>query len=180
MMNPIPTTIAALILASLTGSGTAFAQSAGGELPPELLACAEETDVERRLACFDREMARHREMPAPEPVPEPMPEPTPEAPPAEPVAVEPAPEPEAAPVADFGLPEEGPTAFSATVTDIATRPRGELIILLDNGQIWEQKHQDSRFRLAVGEQVTISKGLISGYRLSGGNRNNSIQVERLK
>ena len=55
-----------------------------------------------------------------------------------------------------------------------------MIILLDNGQIWEQKHRDTRFRLKVGDSVTISKGLISGYRLRSAGRNHSIQVERFK
>ncbi|MGI9261589.1 MAG: hypothetical protein ACR2QR_06125, partial [Woeseiaceae bacterium] len=105
---------------------------------------------------------------APQPSPAPAPAPTPEV----------APEPDTA--VDFGLPDEGPNEISAKVTNIMKRPYGELVILLDNGQIWEQKHRDNRFRLDIGEDVTISDGLISGYRLTGGGRNNSIQVERLK
>ena len=72
-----------------------------------------------------------------------------------------------------------PEEFTATVTSIRKRPYGELIILLSNGQIWEQKHLDRRFRLAVGDEVTVSKGKVSGYRLRG-RGNNSIQVERLQ
>jgi len=80
---------------------------------------------------------------------------------------------------DFGGKGTEVREMTATVTGIRTRPYGEMIILLDNGQIWEQKHLDRRFHLEVGERVTISKGLISGYRLSG-KSNDSIQVERLK
>jgi len=220
MMNFKSLVIGTLILAGLTGAGPARTQSAGNGLPPELVACAAETDVARRLACFDREMAKLQR--APDPAPEPAPEPV-AAPATEPVAVpaeepvvttvtepvaapagetvvttvtepvaaaagetvvtavtEPVAAPAAEPDEDFGLPDAGPSEFSATVADITRRPRGELIVLLDNGQIWAQKHQDNRFRLAVGEQVTISEGLISGYRLTAGDRNNSIQVERLK
>ena len=78
-----------------------------------------------------------------------------------------------------GLPAERSEDIVATVVEIRERPYGELIIFLDNGQVWEQKHRDRRFRLQVGEEVTISKGMISGYRLSG-RSNNSIQVSRMK
>ena len=238
-MRRIKRRLLTLLLAALCLPVTAAAQSAG-ELPPELLACAEETDVALRLACFDREMAKLNA--TPEPVAEPVPaaDTPPQAPPATPVAPAPvvadlpaepetaehpaepvvAPVVEAAPAAaataaetaviatapaavtaaeavspataaetptaptesdeDFGLPDDGPDTISATVTDIRRRAYGEMVILLDNGQIWEQKHRDSRFRLDVGDDVTISEGLISGYRLTGGGRNNSIQVERLK
>jgi hypothetical protein len=96
---------------------------------------------------------------------------------------EPKPEPASvekeAPGANFGVKDEGPGEFMAKVTDLRKKPYGELVILLDNGQIWEQKHVDNRFRLKIGEEITISKGLVSGYRLSG-KSNSSIQVERIK
>jgi hypothetical protein len=102
-----------------------------------------------------------------------------ESPPAEaspPVAAgQPAP---TAAMDDFGLAGE-PMQISATVVDLRRRPYGELIILLDNQQIWEQKHVDRRFRLEIGEQVTIKRGAVGGYRLSGSS-NNSIQVARRK
>ena len=104
-----------------------------------------------------------------------------ESPPAEPVGV-PAAEPP--PVASAASVQREnsvyvPDEFRATVTNIRKRPYGELIILLSNGQIWEQKHLDRRFRLEVGDEVTISRGKVSGYRLRG-RGNNSIQVERLQ
>jgi len=236
-MNRTGLTISAIVLAALCLPTMASGQSPE-ELPPELLACAEETDVARRLECFDREMAKLRASPEqtapPAPVADSVPEPAVvEAAPipdpvsetatevtaaapgadviapaeervAEPVAVAPAatataaagalatvesapspsamPAQEPEPVAgeDFGLPDEGPNEITSKVANIMTRPYGEMVILLDNGQIWEQKHRDSRFRLDIGDDVTISEGLISGYRLTGGSRNNSIQVQRLK
>ena len=237
MMNSAELTTTVIVLAALCLPTMAAGQSAD-ELPPELLACAEETDVATRLECFDREMAKLRAVPEettppvaePEPevaevapVPEQVAEPAAEVAPAAPEVevVAPAAESVAAPVAaapaastaaaagtvataettpppaempvpkpepvpdqdsgdDFGLPDEGPNEITAKVANIMKRPYGEMVILLDNGQIWEQKHRDSRFRLDIGDDVTIAEGLISGYRLSGGNRNNSIQVERLK
>lgn len=103
------------------------------------------------------------------------------APPAEPLAAA-APaavdsSPEAMPASDPS--EEAEPAVTASVVDIRTRPYGEMIILLDNDQVWEQKHVDRRFRLAIGDVVTIRKGAIGGYRMSG-STNYSVQVERIR
>lgn len=69
--------------------------------------------------------------------------------------------------------------ITAAVVAIRERPYGELVISLDNGQVWEQKHADRRFRLDIGETVTVKKGPVAGYRLSG-DSNRSIQVQRIK
>jgi len=238
-----------MLIAALFGVTTIMswpvlrAQTAADALPPQLLACASETDVMRRLSCYDREVAALKAEPIEAAVAVPVvaaaavaaaeSEPAPAAvdavpaastPSSAPVAVAPvtvaaavvvaeaasAPKPEAeaepaavpqpveatpvptvAPAAtaepvktavpgeNFGVKDDGPKEFMATVADLRSKPYGELVILLDNGQIWEQKHVDNRFRLKVGEEITISKGLVSGYRLSGKN-NSSIQVERIK
>ena len=238
------TTLALAVTIPALCMGAVNAQTTNIPLPPALLACAEETDVLRRLACFDREVARLRDVP--ESVPEPAPEPTVAAPgtranleeeterrraeaerklleelerqraenvrlrreaeaaemhrrqqqeiETEQRRIEAVTSPqsniESSPAAahakasavpdDVGTRDQYPDEFSATVNDIAHRAYGEMIILLDNGQIWEQKHRDTRFRLKVGDSVTISKGLISGYRLRSAGRNHSIQVERFK
>jgi len=212
-----------LRLASTALLLTTSAIATGGEsgeisLPPELVACAAETDVLERLSCYDRAMEElltaeaappqaEATMPAPAPeppapdaaarvadvpsqrsaapaaVPAPRPAVTGQTP--EPAGLPPAPAARPTPAgkpADMPPPVESAEPdgrIVATVTELRERPYGELIILLDNGQIWEQKHRDNRFRLRVGDEVTISKGLVSGYRLSG-RGNNSIQVERLK
>jgi hypothetical protein len=88
----------------------------------------------------------------------------------------PQPPPSAGRNADFGR-DPRVENIVAVVIAIRERPYGELIISLDNGHVWEQKHVDRRFRLKVGDTVTIARGAVSGYRLSGsGNR--SIQVKR--
>jgi hypothetical protein len=162
-------------------------------LPQAILACAGESDVMLRLSCYDREVAEFRNRPVSAPA---------SAAPAAPMVVatapatkiaatpavraaDPAPEPvAAAPVRaknsidNFGF-DAPMDEMTSNVARIRERPYGELIIYLENGQIWEQKHRDSRFRLKSGESVTITKGAVGGYRLSG-NSNNSIQVQRLK
>jgi len=183
------------LLATGSISFVPVAQSAES-VPPQILACANERDVMVRLACYDREVAAlvalppeaatHSsppvrqsvpavavtDAPAPAPVRAPDPAPAPGA------RVAPAPEPQPKDQAGFGFDPRAEN-ISATVTKIRKRPYGELRIWLDNGQVWEQDHLDRRFKLRVGEIITVKKGAFSGYRLSG-NGNRSIQVTRRK
>ena len=49
--------------------------------------------------------------------------------------------------------------MSATVTAIDKRPRGELVVTLDNGQVWAQKNAERYFPLEVGDPVAILAGV---------------------
>lgn len=84
----------------------------------------------------------------------------------------------AAPADDFGLTEAAKRArdperakeemsesLTATVATVARRPAGELIVTLDNGQVWTQVDVDQRARVAVGDTVTIKRGALSSYLL---------------
>jgi len=174
------------------------AEAAADSLPSAMLACASEQDVMARLSCYDREVAVLVASP-PTPATPPLVVVSPSAAPQSNrvsdladtsapvvatsvpqviVANSPAPKPAAAEAAGFGYERELET-LSATVVQIRKRPYGEMIILLDNGQTWEQKHVDRRFKLSVGDTVTIKKGKVAGYRLSGSG-NKTIQVSRLK
>ena len=176
-------------------ASAALAQQATTALPPEILACANESDVMLRLSCYDKEVAAYRNRPVASPTV------APSAPAASqkagehavaaavPATTVAAAAPAPAPVSttetrsansadNFGF--DAPVdEISSAVARIRERPYGELIIYLDNGQVWEQKHLDRRFKLKTGESVTISKSAVAGYRLSG-KSNRSIQVERLK
>jgi hypothetical protein len=59
---------------------------------------------------------------------------------------------------------------SATVTAIEKRPRGELVVTLDNGQVWAQKSADRYFPLKVGDPVAILAGSLGSFRLIAGSR----------
>jgi len=100
--------------------------------------------------------------------------PTPQASAAPVATVTPSPDP----ADDFGF-DRLPDDVTAEIVKIRKQPYGELIIYLDNGQVWEQKHQDRRFKLRIGETVTVKKSSVAGYRLSG-DSNKSIQVIRRK
>jgi hypothetical protein len=63
-----------------------------------------------------------------------------------------------------------PKRMSATVTAIEKRPRGELVVTLDNGQVWAQKNADRYFPLEVGDPVAILAGALGSFRLIAGSR----------
>ncbi len=178
-----------IIVAAGTGLPMATVQADADSLPTGILACANEDDVMVRLACYDREVAALVALP-PMPVAPPKSADTPSVAPAKgravaladaptaAVPVPPATKPAAEEKVGFGY-DRHIEGITASVVEIRERPYGELIIRLDNGQVWEQSHVDRRFKLRIGETVTIKKGAFSGYRLSG-TSNRSIQVTRRK
>lgn len=211
-MNRKTTYLSAIALVIGSPFQSANSQDAENSLPANILACADEKDVMRRLSCYDREVAATRMAAAEssearaaiEPVTEAALPVTKSASSAS-IAVDVAPvavtavateviEAMPVPQTDNDTEQPGPQASSdvddfgydrqvgdmmATVAKISERPYGEMIVYLDNGQIWEQKHLDRRFKLRVGETVTIKRGAVAGYRLSG-DSNRSIQVQRIK
>ena len=159
-------------LSSLTATG-ALAQS----LPPSVAACTSEKDSLARLVCFDREVAKYTQPTA-------RGAPTPASPVAAPpsapvVAVAP---PAAAPPDhdDFGVnatiirqrneakpaEQQAPKQMRAAITRIATKPFGELILTLDNGQVWEQPEHIDTFMIKVGDGVVIKQGKLGSYLLT--------------
>jgi hypothetical protein len=145
-----------LTSAFLLAAVTPPALAAEDDLAQRIAACTREQDDARRLACFDRAAA---------------------------------PKAAAAPKVDatetFGVhgselarsrnddkPEAAgpPKRISAKVTAIETRARGELVVTLDNGQVWAQKETGTYFPLKVGDAVAILAGTLGSFRLIAGNR----------
>jgi hypothetical protein len=54
----------------------------------------------------------------------------------------------------------------AAITKIATKPFGELILTLDNGQVWEQPEKLETFIIKVGEGVVIKQGKLGSFLLT--------------
>jgi len=204
MNNKKMTLVSIVIGSAISGLSAANAQTAADSLPAEILACAQESDVMVRLSCYDRQIAALQSKPAEPkiastpvstalrstPVISDIPATVAAAPASVTTSVPaaeavPTPQASAATVTpspgsadDFGY--DRPLGdITADVSKIRKQPYGELIIYLDNRQVWEQKHQDRRFKLRVGETVTVKKSAVAGYRLSG-DGNKSIQVKRRK
>jgi len=165
-------------LISIAGlSSLAVSAALAQSLPPSVAACTSEKDSLARLVCFDREVAKYTQTStrvAPTPA-----TPTVSTPPAPPVAVSPptAPSPSAD---DFGVSgklarqreaakeEVAPVVkeLHASVTKISSKPYGELVLTLDNGQVWEQIEKKSSFVIKVGDGIVIKPGTFGSFLLS--------------
>lgn len=176
-----------------------FASAAERTAIDRMVACSDQADDAQRLACYDREIAgvKQRASSAAKAQKEVAAVPPSSASAATTAAPKPA-VPAAAPVSaedSFGVhgseiarqrkkeeeqrPEKtGVDSISAKVTAVSTRPRGELVIALDNGQTWTQKKTENYFPLKAGDAVTINAGMLGSFRLVAGNR--STQVTRIK
>jgi len=72
---------------------------------------------------------------------------------------------------------------STYVVDFAYTSRGQLILVLANGQVWAQRKGDAQdVRLTKNEKtpVTIRRGALSGYRINFTDKRRVIVAERLK
>lgn len=167
--------LATLILGTWPVAG--FAEVAPQGLPASVAACMSEREDARRLSCYDREIAR---LSAASPVRQAPAHGTPaQAAPAQ-AAAKPVMTP-ADPEAGFGF--RGEVAREAvdqrraetstlaqldsTITGIATRPHGELVLTLENAQVWAQKSPDSSFHLKAGDHVSIKRGSLGSFLMSG-------------
>jgi hypothetical protein len=136
------------------------ALAADNDLAQRIAACTREHDDARRLACFDRAAA-------------------PKA------AASQATAPEVDTTQTFGVQgselarnrdddkpqaDSPPKKITATVTGIEKRGHGELVVTLDNGQVWAQKEVGAYFPLKVGDPVAILAGTLGSFRLIAGNR----------
>jgi hypothetical protein len=149
-------TLVIAMAAALIAAGTA--QAAAPASTAEFLACASEKDDARRLACFDAAVDRARTAPAS---------------PATAVAAVPLSQEER-----FGLhgdlkrekAQEVPELqeleqLQAEVTKVSTKPHGELVVTLENGQVWSEIQPNSGARVKAGERVTIKPGALGSFLL---------------
>jgi hypothetical protein len=134
------------------------------------MACAAEKDDARRLACFDAAVSQAKSQPAP---------------PAEASAVAAA--PALTKEEKFGLRGElkeekakkAPElieleSVTGKVTKLAAKPHGELIVTLDNGQVWYEIQANTGLRVKVGDQVTIKAGALGSYLLVANGRSSKV------
>lgn len=169
---------------ALLGLSSLAAAAAAPDLAERVAACARERDDAARLACFDRltpKSAATTGTPAPQ---VPAAAKSAEAPVAAPEAAATA---AAAPAAqssadDFGLTgseaarqreaeaQKQPAAqekvdrVTASVTALGKRGHGEIVVTLDNGQVWAQL-QAQYIPIKVGDKVTILAAALHSYRL---------------
>ena len=71
------------------------------------------------------------------------------------------------------------TEISSLVTHVRKRAYGELVVTLENGQVWTEKESEYGFRVKEGDTVTIRQGNFGGFRMIGRGRRSS-QVVRVQ
>ena len=170
-------------------SGTAFSSaSAADALNDKLLACADEADDARRLHCFDAAVAGLRKAPAaPAAAAVAAAPPPPTAQSAAAAAAPASTSPASAPASAedrFGARGDLRTETHATVneitgtvTEVSKKPYGELVVTLDNGQVWAEL-APSRIKLKPGDTVKIESGALNSFRLVANNRSSKVSRVR--
>jgi hypothetical protein len=189
--------LASWVLVGVFACGCA---AAAETLAPSLRACMSESDASKRLACFDRESARLangsasavRQAETSQPsAPASATAPASAAPAA---AVTAASAAEKSPQEKFGYRGNLARAeqteaeriaaeqLSATITELSTIGHGELVLTLDNGQVWQQKASDRAIRIKVGDRVTIKRSSLNSFLLTSEAKGvkGSMRVTRVK
>lgn len=158
----------------LLAQGGLHPAKARAAAPADFLACAAERDDARRLACFDAAVSQAK---------------------AQPAASQPP--PVAAPTLlskeeKFGLrgdlkqekAKQAPELaelkeLQASVTKVAAKPYGELVLTLDNGQVWYEIQTNTGVRVKVGDPVVIKAGALNSFILVAPNGRSS-KVSRVR
>jgi hypothetical protein len=76
--------------------------------------------------------------------------------------------------------EEALDTLQATIKEILRGPLGELIVVLDNDQIWRQTEPGTLPVVRVGDQVTLKKRLLSGFFMTLERQRRTIAVRRFR
>lgn len=148
------------------------ARAAEPVIKAEFFACAAEKDDARRLACFDAAVDRAQAAPANQ-----------------------APAVVAAPLSQeekFGLrgelkqekAQKAPELqeleqLQAQVTKVSVKPHGELVVTLENGQVWTEIQTNSGARVKAGDRVAIKAGALGSFLLVAPN-GRSTKVTRVR
>jgi hypothetical protein len=142
-------------------------------------ACAKLEDSAERLACFDAAIERQREAAeapgqsetsageaADSGVPEATPAAAPQAVPAQAESSVDTARPNHQEDVASSSERELPGEYTAVVVAMRERPHGQVVVTLDNGQVWSEQYASRAFLVDVGDTVTMKRGTFSSsYRL---------------
>jgi hypothetical protein len=156
-------------------------------------ACAAEQDDARRLVCYDKQFRQGALTPArtdPATAPDAASVGSSAAPSAGSAAISAAP-PSLTPEQRFGLnaqlerKEHGTATqlsqldkLSSRIAAVSYKLRGEAVVTLDNGQVWEQAEVDSPVTLKAGDPVSIRRGTLGSFWLSA--PKSGLRVKRVR
>jgi hypothetical protein len=63
-------------------------------------------------------------------------------------------------------PPPPPAKLTAHITAVSQRLRGESVVTLDNGQVWEEAEITSHLPLRIGDGITIKRGMLGAFYMS--------------
>jgi hypothetical protein len=162
------------VLVALLGSTVATAQT-----PADIARCTAIESGSERLKCYDKLFVQSASQPQ---------EQSKAA--ATIAAAAPAAAATSADLDDFGLDGRkpagqadepaGPDEMQARIAKLVAQPRGEYVLTLDNGQVWQQREYDWHFAFSVGDEVIIKRGLMKSYRLQQKGDNRTTPVTRIR
>ena len=148
------------------GTPSTYAQDAMEDVVANMRACAAEPEDARRLSCYDKQF---RQSAVPTSRPDPAVAPNVPAPPERVLTAE----ERFGLSADLARREHGTTGqpaqldrLSGRVVAVSYRLRGEAVVTLDNGQVWEQAEVQLRVPLKPGDLVSIRRGALGSFWLS--------------
>jgi biotin carboxyl carrier protein len=160
--------VRAAFAAVLTGTGFSPANAAEGATEA-LLACADEPDDARRLRCFDAAVADLRRAPAVAAA----------SAAATTATATPATATPATATTATAAPAASPPPAAPAATAVGAKPYGELVVTLDNGQVWAELAPGSKVKVKAGDSVKIEAAALGSFFLIAPNGRSS-KVARVR
>jgi hypothetical protein len=78
----------------------------------------------------------------------------------------------------LGSPPRQLRKLTGRVATVTRKPSGDLIVRLENSQIWEQTEDGPDLHIVAGDEITIDRGLLGAYWLSTHRSHQPIKVRR--
>lgn len=77
-------------------------------------------------------------------------------------------------------PEEPQNELKGTITELLTDAFGNIVVVLDNGQVWRQTDSASLPPVRVGDAVTIQRGILGSFRMTFVKQRRTVEVKRFR